>query len=110
MALSATGSVEAAAQIVRMSRKSAYQLRAREGAESFAEAWDLAVGVGRARLFSYMMDRALNGVTTIRIKLGGAIDIGHGLDGQLMAAQLKAPMPTPSRFHPLHAALKGDKR
>jgi hypothetical protein len=98
MALSATGSVEAAAQIVRMSRESAYQLRAREGAESFAAAWDLAVGVGRARIFDYMMDRTLNGVTTIRIKRGGAIDIGHALDGHLVATQLKAPLPGRTPF------------
>ncbi len=35
-----TGSVSAAAQAVGMSRASAYRLREREGAESFAFAWD----------------------------------------------------------------------
>lgn len=35
-----TGSVTAAAQAVGMSRESAHRLRVREGAESFAAAWD----------------------------------------------------------------------
>ncbi|MCB2066468.1 MAG: hypothetical protein KDE15_07490 [Erythrobacter sp.] len=35
-----TGSVAAAARMVGMSRESAYRLRARAGAESFAQAWD----------------------------------------------------------------------
>jgi hypothetical protein len=38
--LYATGSVSAAAEAVGMSRASAYRLRARKGAESFAFAWD----------------------------------------------------------------------
>jgi hypothetical protein len=39
-----TGSVLGACEAVGMSRKSAYQLRARPGAESFAAAWDAALG------------------------------------------------------------------
>jgi hypothetical protein len=39
-ALYVTGSVAAAARSVGMSRESAFRLRAREGAESFARAWD----------------------------------------------------------------------
>lgn len=38
--LYATGSVSAAAKAVGKSRENAYRLRAREGAESFASAWD----------------------------------------------------------------------
>ncbi len=47
-----TGSVGAAARAVRMSRNSAYRLRARAGAESFAHAWDTVLtppGTGRCR-------------------------------------------------------------
>ncbi len=40
VALYLTGSVAAAARAVGMSRASAYRLREREGAESFAAAWD----------------------------------------------------------------------
>ncbi len=92
LALTATGSVSAAARMVGLTRKSAYQLRKRLGAESFADAWDTAISSGRARIFEYMFDRAVNGVTTFRLRLGGAVDISHGLDGQLVAAQLKEPM------------------
>lgn len=46
-----TGSVAAAARSVGMTRASAYRLRAREGAESFAHAWDRVLsppGSGRS--------------------------------------------------------------
>ena len=43
-ALVETGSVMGACEAVGMSRKSAYQLRARPRAESFAAAWDAALG------------------------------------------------------------------
>ena len=42
--LAETGSVMGACEAVGMSRKSAYALRAREGAESFAAAWNAALG------------------------------------------------------------------
>lgn len=42
--LAETGSVLGACEAVGISRKSAYRLRARHGAESFAAAWDAALG------------------------------------------------------------------
>jgi hypothetical protein len=108
MALAVVGSVDAAAKMIRISRKSAYNLRNRPEAKSFARAWDIAISAGRARLFDYMMDRAINGVTTIQLKIGGAVEIGHGLDGKLITAQLKAPVPGERRFNPLGADAKGD--
>ena len=42
--LAETGSVAGACDAVGMSRKGAYQLRARPQAESFAAAWDAALG------------------------------------------------------------------
>ena len=42
--LAETGSVAGACEAVGMSRKSAYALRARPGAESFSAAWDAALG------------------------------------------------------------------
>ena len=45
-ALAETGSVAAAAARVGMSRESAWRLRARDGAESFAAAWDGAKVIG----------------------------------------------------------------
>jgi hypothetical protein len=91
-ALAVTGSVEAAARMVRMSRKSAYALRSRPDAGSFALAWDEAVSIGRMRLFDAMMDRATNGVTTLTLRLGGAVDIKHGIDGRLIASQVRAEL------------------
>lgn len=43
-ALAETGSVEAAARCVGLSRESAYRLRAKPGAGSFAAAWDKVTG------------------------------------------------------------------
>ena len=109
-ALAVTGTVESAAKMVGMSRKSAYQLRARADAKSFAQAWDEALSSGRTRMFDAMMDRALNGVTTFTLKLGGNIDIVHGPDGRLVASQLKAPLPGEYRFRGRQDARKGDIR
>ena len=92
-ALSATGTVNSAARSVGMTRMAAYNLRKREGAESFGQAWDLAIDSGRARVFDYAMDRALNGVTTLRLRLGGTIDISHGPDKALITTMLKSPLP-----------------
>ena len=50
--LAETGSVIGACEAVGMSRKSAYQLRARPGAESFAAAWDAAIGSGARKVTS----------------------------------------------------------
>jgi hypothetical protein len=109
-ALAVVGSVDAAAKMVGMSRKSAYQLRNRPDAISFAHAWNVAISTGRARIFEYLMDRSLNGVTTFTLKLGGAIEIGHGLDRQLIAGHLKAPVPGENRFAGSRSAHKGDIR
>lgn len=97
-ALCVTGSVEAAARMVRISRKSAYALRLRPGAEEFAWAWDTAIGSGRARMYEYMFDRALNGVTTITMRMGGALELSHGPDQRLVAAQLTSPLPGQNRL------------
>ncbi|MDT7530499.1 hypothetical protein OVY29_17705 [Sphingopyxis sp. SE2] len=45
-ALEAMGSVGQAARAVGMGRRSAYRLRDRPGAESFAQAWDRAISMG----------------------------------------------------------------
>ena len=98
-ALSVTGSVVTAAGMVRMSRKSAYALCARPDSQSFADAWQIAIGNGRARMFDYMFDRALNGVTTITMRMGGAVELSHGPDRKLVAAQLTSPLPGQRPFN-----------
>jgi hypothetical protein len=87
--LAATGTVESAARAVGMSRVSAYNLLKRDGAESFADAWDRALATGRAMQMDHMMERAVNGVTTIRLRLGGVIDIEKGPDQNLIARALR---------------------
>lgn len=93
-ALSVMGSVGAAARAVGMGRVSAYRLREREGAESFATAWDFAIGEGRAQQYGHMMDRALNGVTIIRVLRGGSVSVEGGPDMNLVRAALRNE-PTP---------------
>ena len=59
--LAELGSVAKAARAAGMSPRSAYALRARPGAESFAEAWDLTAG-GVARFIeSVVMNRLIYG-------------------------------------------------
>jgi hypothetical protein len=88
-ALSAMGSVGKAARAVGMGRASAYRLRERPGGRSFAAAWDGAIAMGRTHQFSIAMDRALNGVTIVRVLKGGAIDVSGGPDMAVVNAALR---------------------
>lgn len=88
-ALEAMGSVGRAAKAVGMGRRSAYRLRERPGADSFAASWDRALSMGRTLQFSVAMDRALNGVTTVRILRGGAIDVTGGPDMDVVRAAIR---------------------
>lgn len=90
IALEAMGSVGQAAKAVGMSRQSAYNLREREGAESFARSWDMALECGRRRQFDIAMERAINGVTTIRIQRGGAVMVGSGPDMRILHSALRS--------------------
>lgn len=70
--LAECGAVSLAARAVGLTPKSAYLLRARPGAESFAAAWDRALGAGRARMFDLAMERTLHGYT-VPLKRRGKI-------------------------------------
>lgn len=59
--LALCGCVPTAARCVGMSRESAYRLRARPGGESFAAAWDKALGWGEQRATDRALERALCG-------------------------------------------------
>ena len=65
-ALAITGSVSEAARRVSMARETAYRLRRREGAESFAAAWDAiagrVVGVRRKVTSQELARRAIEGL------------------------------------------------
>jgi hypothetical protein len=96
LALQEVGSVGLAASAVGMNRVSAYRLRERAGAEGFAAAWDRAIQDGQARVYDVAMERAINGVTTISIRRGGAVDITGGADMRMVYGVLK-PAPAPVR-------------
>jgi hypothetical protein len=93
--LAATGTVDSAVRALGMTRVSAYRLRKRTGAESFAAAWDVALSAGRAQMLDHMMKRAINGVTTIRLRLGGMVDIENGPVRRLMANAMRTPQCAP---------------
>jgi hypothetical protein len=59
--LALIGLVSAAARACGMSGTSAYNLRDRPGAESFAAAWDAALALGRARADGTAIERAIQG-------------------------------------------------
>jgi hypothetical protein len=87
-ALSVMGAVGPAARAVGMGRASAYRLRERAGAEGFAEAWDIALAMGADMQFEAAMHRAVNGVTTLRVMRGGAIEVANVPDRKLLNAAL----------------------
>jgi hypothetical protein len=93
LALEAMGSVGPAAKAVGMGRSSAYRLRERDGAESFAQAWDRAIEMGRQRMFDYAIDRAMNGVTTVRVLRGGSISVACGPDMKLVQSAFRDTTP-----------------
>lgn len=69
-ALARIGSVSTAARHVGKTRRSAYKLRERPGAEGFAAAWDEAADRGRFNLQDHVIDRALNGAYVPRFYRG----------------------------------------
>ena len=74
--LAETGSVAGACEAVAMSRKSAYALRARLGAESFAAAWDAALGAPPRKVtvpdLDFLADHGLVRVVTFRGRYRGS--------------------------------------
>ena len=97
--LAAFGSVRDAARSVGMSEASAYRLRSRPTAESFCEAWNLALRQAAGHLMSVAVERALNGSRKEYWKNGRLIgtEVVHS-DKLLMWAvdRLSAPRPGPS--------------
>ncbi len=90
LALHAMGSVGQAAKAVGISRQSAYSLREKPGAESFAKSWDTAIELGRQRQFDLAMDRAINGVTIVRVLRGGAVTLAGGPDMRIIRSAMRS--------------------
>lgn len=100
-ALALAGTVQRAAQAVGMSRQSAYALRERPDAESFATAWDMALQLSYDRVFGQAMDRAMNGITVPRYYRGRQIGAIRRPDMRLAMAILAkrhAPPPTGTKL------------
>lgn len=90
-ALAETGVVATAAKAVGMGVTSAYNLRRRPHAESFAAAWDLVEEMAADRALAFVVDRALHGTTTPRFYRGrfnGATH--HRFETRLALAALRA--------------------
>lgn len=92
-ALAAMGSVLHAARAVGMTKRSAYQLRNRAGAESFANAWDEAHSLGYTKAFDQALERATIGVTTPRFYKGKQVGTLHRFDWRLAMAALNGTPP-----------------
>jgi hypothetical protein len=69
-----------------MSKQSAYKLRERPGAESFAAAWDQA------------LERARIGIVTPRYYKGKQVGTRHRLDFRLALAALNGSPPAPPQL------------
>jgi len=59
--LALCGSVSTAARAVGVTRKSAYRLRERPGAGSFAGAWDNALAMGQSKRVDHAIEQAIAG-------------------------------------------------
>lgn len=88
--LARIGLVASAARAVGMSPKSAYALRKRGGAESFAAAWDAALDHGRFRARSTAIERALHGVVTPVFYRGRQIGERRRFNDALLIAVLRS--------------------
>lgn len=84
------GCVSVAAKGVGMTRKSAYQLRDRPGAESFAAAWERAQGWGQDRTVDVALERALLGERVPIVRNGRVVGEVHRHDNRLAMAVLNA--------------------
>ena len=69
-----------------MSAKSAYALRKRPGADSFADAWDAALFKGQQQHFDRLMDIATNGRLVPVLSRGKIIDWVRRHDDRLLLA------------------------
>ncbi|MGK6319079.1 hypothetical protein [Sphingomonas sp. DT-204] len=89
-ALADSGVVAGAARAVGMGATSAYNLRRRPGAESFAAAWDLVQDDARERAFAYVLDQALRGAVWPRLYRGRVVGLVHRFDTRAAMAALRA--------------------
>jgi hypothetical protein len=89
-ALATTGVVSRAAKAAETGVTSAYNLRKRKGAESFAAAWDQVESAARDRALDYVMGHVLNGETRPRFYRGRFVGTVHRVEQKVMLAAVRA--------------------
>jgi hypothetical protein len=88
--LALSGCVTLAARGVGMTKASAYRLRERPGAESFAAAWDRALGWGQDHSVDIGLERALCGEEVPVMYRGRRVGTRRRFDNRLLMAVLSA--------------------
>jgi len=96
-ALAATGLVSRAAKAAEMGVTSAYNLRKRKGAESFAAAWDQVEREARERALAWVIEHVTNGETRPRFYRGRFVGTVHRVDRKVMLAAVRAMYAEPPR-------------
>lgn len=94
-ALAATGVVSRAAKAAEMGVTSAYNLRRRKGAESFAAAWDQVERAARERALAYVIEHVINGETRPRFYRGRFVGTVHRVDQKVALAAVRAMFTEP---------------
>jgi hypothetical protein len=96
-ALLTTGIVSRAAKAAEMGVTSAYNLRKRPGAESFAAAWDQVEREARDRALAYVIEHVINGETRPRFYRGRYVGTIHRVDQKVALAAVRAMYAEPPR-------------
>jgi hypothetical protein len=94
-ALAQTGVVAQAARSVGMSSASAYNLRRRPHAESFALAWDMVEDEARNRALAFVVDQAMYGSTRPRFYRGKFVGTIHSFETRIALAAVRAAFSVP---------------
>jgi len=84
--LAETGRVSTACEYTRLSKQSAYALRARD--PLFAAGWDAASELARAQLADALYEKALDGVSDTITKDGEVVAVRHRFDSRLSTTVL----------------------
>lgn len=90
MALAELGNVSMAARSVGMSPRGAYALRARPGAESFADAWDRALLIGLDRARDMAIERVVRGIEVPVVRGGRVVGTQRRFEHRLMGPVMRA--------------------
>jgi hypothetical protein len=89
-ALGQCGLIGAAARAVGMTAKSAYRLRARDGAQSFRAAWDVALDQGSVMALDTAIERAFEGERVPVFYRGIQVGERRRYDNRLLIAALRS--------------------